>query len=120
MYYGACFIVEDDRMVITRVFPVTADWEGYRHSGYCRPTLAEIKAAGFETGCVSVFAVAATQEAHPAVRRVMEMNAWKIDNWREYASWKKHAKQWVAMDWRQECHRMAALAGFEVVEEAQA
>ena len=59
------------------------------------------------------FAIAATQEAHPAVRRVMEMNAWKIKTWREYAGWKKHATRWVALDWRQECRREAALAGFE-------
>lgn len=120
MDYGATFIMEDGEMVITRVFPVTSDWEGYRFTGYCRPTLAEIKAAGFETGVTSVFAVAAAQEAHPAVRRVMEMNAWKIDSWREYASWKKHAQQWVAVDWRQECLLRRSLAGFEIVEEAQA
>jgi hypothetical protein len=66
----------------------------------------------------SVFAVAAAQETHPAVRRVMEGNAWKIDSWSEYASWKKHAKQWVSIDWHQHCGRMAAIAGFEIVEES--
>ena len=49
--YGAAYVIEDDQLVITNVFPVDADWDGYRFHGYCRPTLAEIKAAGFETGC---------------------------------------------------------------------
>lgn len=111
--YGATCATIDGEFTVTSVFPVPADWEGYRFSGYCRPTLAEIKAAGFETDCMSVFAVAARQEAHPAVRRVMDGNAWKIKTWREYAEWKKHATQWVAVDWRQECRREAALAGFE-------
>jgi hypothetical protein len=49
--YGAAYVIEDDQLVITNVFPVDADWDGYRFHGYCRPTLTEIKAAGFETGC---------------------------------------------------------------------
>ncbi len=60
----------------------------------------------------SAFALAVEQEKHPAVRRVMELNAWKIKTWREYASWKKHATQWVAIAWGEELGRMAALKGF--------
>jgi hypothetical protein len=58
------------------------------------------------------FQVAASNETHPAVRRVMELNAWKIKTWREYAEWKKHAAHWVAIDWRHECRREAVMAGF--------
>ena len=60
----------------------------------------------------SVFATAAAQEKHPAVRRVLGLNAWKIRTWREYASWKKHAQQWVAIAWQEELGRIAALNGF--------
>ena len=65
----------------------------------------------------SVFAIAARQEKHPAVRRILDNNAWKIDSWREYASWKKHAQQWVAIEWKRELGRIAAMNGFEIVEE---
>jgi hypothetical protein len=66
---------------------------------------------------MNTFEIAINQIHHPAVRRVMELNAWKIQNWREYASWKKHANRWVAIEWRQECRRKAAWAGFEIVGE---
>jgi len=62
---------------------------------------------------LSVFALAAGQEKHPAVRRVLSGNAWKIKTWREYASWKKHATRWVAIAWQEELGRIAALKGFE-------
>jgi len=58
------------------------------------------------------FEDAARQETHPAVRRVMELNAWKIKTWREYAQWKKHATKWVAIDWRHSCRREAVMTGF--------
>ena len=46
--FGATFEIEDNHMVITNVFPVNWDWDGYRFSGYCRPTRQEIIAAGFD------------------------------------------------------------------------
>ena len=46
--YGATYTIEDDVLVITHVFPVSDDWDGYRFTGYCRPTAEEIRAAGFE------------------------------------------------------------------------
>lgn len=58
------------------------------------------------------FATAIAQEKHPAVRRVMGLNAWKIKTWREYASWKRHARNWVAIDWRQRQYEIEAQAGF--------
>jgi hypothetical protein len=45
--YGATYTVEDGVLVITSVFPVDADWDGYRFHGYCRPTVEEIRAAGY-------------------------------------------------------------------------
>lgn len=48
----------------------------------------------------NVFETAIANERHPSVRRVMGLNAWKITSWREYASWKKFARRWVAIDWR--------------------
>lgn len=53
---------------------------------------------------INVFETAIAQERHPSVRRVMGMNAWKIKSWREYASWKRHARRWVAIDWRQKSY----------------
>jgi len=46
--YGATYVIEDDQLVITNVFPVPEDWDGYRFHGYCRPTAEEIAQAGFE------------------------------------------------------------------------
>lgn len=46
--YGATYVIEDGQMVITNVFPVSDDWDGYRFQGYCRPTPAEIHDAGYE------------------------------------------------------------------------
>jgi hypothetical protein len=46
--YGATYTIEDDVLVITNVFPVSEDWDGYQFHGYCRPTVEEIQAAGFE------------------------------------------------------------------------
>ena len=46
--YGATYTIENDVLVITNVFPVSEDWDGYRFHGYCRPTVDEIRAAGFE------------------------------------------------------------------------
>ena len=46
--YGATYSIEDDQLVITHVFPVDADWDGYRFHGYCRPTAEEIAEAGYE------------------------------------------------------------------------
>ena len=46
--YGATYTIEDGQLVITNVFPVSDDWDGYRFHGYCRPTADEIRAAGFE------------------------------------------------------------------------
>ena len=60
--YGATCATIDGEFTVTHVFPVPADWDGYRFSGYCRPTAEEIRAAGFETD----FAVAARQETNPA------------------------------------------------------
>ena len=65
----------------------------------------------------NVFATAAKVEHHPEVARVIELNAWKIKTWREYASWKRHARQWVALGWHLEQNRMwAAREGFTEVE----
>lgn len=46
--YGATFAVIDGELTVTNVFPVPADWDGYRFNGYCRPTSDEIRAAGYE------------------------------------------------------------------------
>jgi hypothetical protein len=112
-HYGATCATIDGDFVITSVFPVEADWGGCAFVGYCRPTRAEIKQAGYETDCVSVFALAVEQEKHPAVRHVLGLNAWKSKTWREYASWKKHATRWVAIAWQGELGRIAAMKGFE-------
>ena len=47
--YGATYQKEDGEIVITGVFPVDPDWDGYRFHGYCRPTVDEIRRAGYET-----------------------------------------------------------------------
>ena len=47
--YGATCTTIDGDFVVTNVFPVDENWDGYRFHGYCRPTEEEIKAAGFET-----------------------------------------------------------------------
>ena len=63
------------------------------------------------------FVTAATQEKHPAVRRVLGLNAWKIGSWQEYAKWKKHATRWVTIEWKEKTARLAVSRGFaEVVE----
>lgn len=46
--YGATYVIEEGQLVITNVFPVSDDWDGYRFNGYCRPTADEIRDAGFE------------------------------------------------------------------------
>jgi hypothetical protein len=46
--YGATYTIEDGQLVITNIFLVPDDWDGYRFHGYCRPTVEEIQAAGFE------------------------------------------------------------------------
>lgn len=48
--YGATFAVIDGELTVTHVFPVPADWDGFRYDGYCRPTPDEIRAAGYELG----------------------------------------------------------------------
>ena len=47
MQYGATYEIIDGQLVITSVFQVSADWDGYRFHGYCRPTPDEIRAAGY-------------------------------------------------------------------------
>ena len=42
--YGATYqLDENDELVITNVFVVPEDWDGYRFAGYCRPTEEEIR-----------------------------------------------------------------------------
>jgi hypothetical protein len=48
MTFGATYIIENGELVITGVFPVEPDWQGFRHHGYCRPTAQEIVEAGYE------------------------------------------------------------------------
>ena len=45
------------------------------------------------------FQIAVDQEPNPAVRRVLQLNCWKIKTWQDYAAWKKHGHKWVAIDW---------------------
>jgi hypothetical protein len=45
--YGATCAVIDGTWVITHIFPVAAVDDGWRFHGYCRPTRAEIEAAGY-------------------------------------------------------------------------
>ena len=42
--YGATYCTESgaDFGKITHVFPVAADWDGYRYHGYCIPTSDEV------------------------------------------------------------------------------
>lgn len=47
MNYGATYVIENGKLIITSVFPVDSDWDGYRFHGYCRPTPDEIRAAGY-------------------------------------------------------------------------
>ena len=42
-------------------------------------------------------------EKHPEVRRVLHLNSWKIKSWDDYSSWKKHARPWVSVAWRNKC-----------------
>ena len=76
-----------------------------------------MRGAGYSTDTQSAFALAARQETHPAVRRVLDLNAWKINSWQEYASWKRHAAQWVAVSWREKTAKRAVSRGFAEVEE---
>jgi hypothetical protein len=46
------------------------------------------------------FQMAIDQESNPAVRRVLQLNCWKIKSWEDYAGWKKHGRKWVAIDWK--------------------
>lgn len=52
--YGALYAIEDDQLVIKKVFPVAPDWDGYRFHGYCRPTIEEIQAAGFGAALIGL------------------------------------------------------------------
>jgi hypothetical protein len=45
--YGARCAVIDGEWVVTHVYPVPWDWDGYMFHGYCRPMAAEIEAAGY-------------------------------------------------------------------------
>jgi hypothetical protein len=42
--YGATYVTEsgEDFGMITSIFVVAHDWDGYRSIGYCKPTDAEI------------------------------------------------------------------------------
>ena len=42
-------------------------------------------------------------EKHEQVRRVLELNSWKIKSWADYRSWKKHGQRWVSVAWRNKC-----------------
>lgn len=43
--YGATYSTNPDTFgVITNVFPVEPEWDGYRYHGYCRPTPEEVAA----------------------------------------------------------------------------
>jgi hypothetical protein len=69
----------------------------------CYYTPAECRAMLIERGFqeqMNKFQVAIDQESNPAVRRVLQLNCWKIKSWAEYASWKKHGRKWVAIDWK--------------------
>jgi hypothetical protein len=57
-------------------------------------------------------------EPHEQVRRVLDLNAWKIKNWSDYASWKKHGQRWVSIAWRNKCRLAVADAGFVEIQEA--
>lgn len=47
--YGATYVAaEDHTWVITHVFPVRWDWDGYRFHGYCRPERQDIVDAGYD------------------------------------------------------------------------
>lgn len=48
-------------------------------------------------------AAAIHSESHPEIRRVLALNAWKIRDWSDYASWKNHSKKWVAISWKYKC-----------------
>ena len=47
------------------------------------------------TGRANWLAAAIHSERHPGVRRILALNAWKMHSWKEYASWKKHARHCV-------------------------
>jgi len=48
MNFGATYSTESHNFgEIISVFPVDADWDGYRFHGYCLPSAEEIKAFGF-------------------------------------------------------------------------
>ena len=50
-------------------------------------------------GRADILASAIHSERHPAVRRVLDLNAWKIKTWADYASWKRHARRFVRLGW---------------------
>lgn len=54
--------------------------------------------------------IAVEQIAHPAVRRVMRLNVWKIRSWQEYALWKRRARKWVAIEWREKLQDREVIA----------
>lgn len=63
-------------------------------------------------------ATAIRAERHEQVRRVLDLNSWKIKSWADFASWKKHGRRLVAAAWRNKCRRAIASAGFVEIQEA--
>ena len=59
-------------------------------------------------GRADLLAAAIHSEQHEAVRHVLYLNAWKIKNWSDYASWKKHGRRFVAAAWHLKCQFAAA------------
>lgn len=50
--YGATYSTHPDTFgVITAIFPVPPEWDGYRYHGYCRPTPEEVAAFLSSTPC---------------------------------------------------------------------
>ncbi len=56
-------------------------------------------------GRADILAAAIHSEPHAAVRQVLDLNAWKIKTWQDYAAWKRHGQNWVAINWRAKCRQ---------------
>jgi hypothetical protein len=69
-------------------------------------------------GRADYLASAIHAEKHEQVRHILNLNAWKIQNWADYASWKKHGRSFVKIAWHKKCLASKADAEFVEVPEA--
>lgn len=61
----------------------------------------------------TILNVAIAGEHHPQVRRILDLNSWKIKSWADYASWKRHARWFVPQTYKNRLAQINASLGFD-------